>query len=198
MLAALRAPARTLCLHQRTLHVSRALANIPPPSAGPENALLTMLDNLSSPPTAGPDGYPSPTPRAPNPFAQRDYTAAIPRYSLYCKSTRNNTLTTLMSDTFVPLAAFSGGSCGFKKVNRSSYEAGYQCAVRTFKAVEALAKGRTFQVDLYFSGFGQGRDAMHRALLTSEGDAVRPLVASITDRTPIKIGGTRSKKARRL
>ncbi|KNZ79920.1 37S ribosomal protein S18, mitochondrial [Termitomyces sp. J132] len=103
-----------------------------------------------------------------------------------------------MTDDFHPVAAFSGGSCGFKKVNRSSYEAGYQCAVRIFKRIAELKEHTHFEIDLYFKGFGQGRDAMHKALLTSEGDNVRKLVRSVTDRTPIKIGGTRSKKARRL
>ncbi|KAG6837522.1 hypothetical protein H0H93_007703 [Arthromyces matolae] len=120
------------------------------------------------------------------------------RYRLYCQSTRNNTITTLMDGDFKHVASFSGGSCGFKKVNRSGYEAGYQCAVRIFKIIEAEAKEKPFEIDLYFKGFGQGRDAMHKALLTSEGEMVRPLLASITDRTPIKIGGTRAKKARRL
>jgi len=49
-----------------------------------------------------------------------------------------------------------------------------------------------------FSGFGQGRDAVFKALMTSEGDDVRPYVLRVTDNTPIKIGGTRAKKTRRL
>jgi len=153
-------------------------------------------DLLRQLPTAGAEGYPPP-----NPFKTkdvRDYALKKPRYSLYCQSTRNNTITTLMSDTQTPLASFSGGSCKFKKVNRSGYEAGYQCAVRMFERILELAEKNTFQIDLYFKGFGQGRDAMHRALLTTEGEKIRPLVATITDRTPIKIGGTRAKKARRL
>jgi len=102
---------------------------------------------------------------------------------------------------------WSGGSCGFKGVNRSGYEAGYQCAVRAFARVKELAResaemggvgagGPRFEV--LFKGFGRGREAVYKALMTSEGDDVRPFVTRVTDNTPIKIGGTRAKKTRRL
>lgn len=103
--------------------------------------------------------------------------------------------------------SWSGGSCGFKGVNRSGYEAGYQCAVRAFARVKQLALesaemggggsgGARFEV--LFKGFGRGREAVYKALMTSEGDGVRPFVTRVTDNTPIKIGGTRAKKTRRL
>ncbi|GLB33568.1 putative ribosomal protein S11 [Lyophyllum shimeji] len=176
--------------------MSSHLGAIRASSTNPNAPLIDLMTNLAKPPTAGAAGYPPP-----NPFNAKDskhYALKKPRYSLYCQSTRNNTITTLMSDKQAPLASFSGGSCGFKKVNRSGYEAGYQCAVRMFRRIQELAEKNTFEIDLYFKGFGQGRDAMHRALLTTEGERIRPLVATITDRTPIKIGGTRAKKMRRF
>jgi small subunit ribosomal protein S11 len=94
---------------------------------------------------------------------------------------------------------WTGGSCGFKGVNRSGYEAGYQCAVRAFTRVKELAlevPGARFE--FRFSGFGKGREAVFKALMTSEGDDVRPFVNRVTDTTPIKIGGTRARKTRRL
>ncbi|KAF8665709.1 hypothetical protein AX16_000159 [Volvariella volvacea WC 439] len=158
-----------------------------------------------NPPIPGPDGYPPPRPpKAPNPLTERRASSisralqARPKYRLHCHSTRNNTITTLTRPDGSPIAWFSGGSCGFKKGNRATYEAGYQCAVRMFKTIEDLAKDKPLEIELFFKGFGQGRDALHKALLTSEGNAVRPLVTTITDRTPIKIGGTRAKKMRRL
>ncbi|KAG6911628.1 hypothetical protein DXG01_007878 [Tephrocybe rancida] len=190
-----------------------ASSSVRPPSknyVGPlslsDHPILRGLEaaqpNLSDRPPVGTDyGPPRGPPQSKNPLDQADlakYREIKPRYSLYCQSTRNNTITTLMDEHFKPVAAFSGGSVGFKKVNRSGYEAGYQCAVHMFKAIEASAQKKDFVIDLYFKGFGQGRDAMHRALLTSEGESVRPLVGTITDRTPIKIGGTRAKKARRF
>jgi small subunit ribosomal protein S11 len=100
--------------------------------------------------------------------------------------------------------SWSGGSCGFKGVNRSGYEAGYQCAMRAFARVKQLAResaemgGGGARFEVLFKGFGRGREAVYKALMTSEGDDVRPFVTRVTDNTPIKIGGTRAKKTRRL
>ncbi|KAJ2933666.1 hypothetical protein H1R20_g3431, partial [Candolleomyces eurysporus] len=104
-------------------------------------------------------------------------------------------MTTLTDADGGTIAWFSGGSCGFKKGNRATYEAGYQCAVRVFQKIEQITKNDgAVKVDMLFKGFGQGREALKGALLSTEGERIRPLIASITDRTPIKIGGTRAKK----
>jgi small subunit ribosomal protein S11 len=122
-------------------------------------------------------------------------------YRIHVACTPNNTLVVMSDERGHPIknGCWTGGSCGFKGVNRSGYEAGYQCAVRTFARVQELAHevpGARFE--FLFRGFGQGRDAVFKALMTSEGDDVRPFVNRVTDNTPIKIGGTRAKKTRRL
>jgi len=123
-------------------------------------------------------------------------------YRLHVTCTPNNTHIILVDERGQPLkdARWTGGACGFKGVNRSGYEAGYQCAVRAFararRLLEEEVPGARFEVR--FCGFGQGRDAVVKALMTSEGDYVRPFVLRVTDRTPIKIGGTRARKTRRL
>lgn len=122
----------------------------------------------------------------------------IPKYRLHCKSNNNNTIITFTDNAGKTIAWQSGGKCGFKGANRASYEAGYQCAVRIFTVIEKLAEGKDFTVALFLKGFGQGREALKTALLAVEGRYIRPLIFSVTDRTPIKIGGTRSKKTRRL
>lgn len=120
-------------------------------------------------------------------------------YRLHVHSTRNNTITTFTDEKGNPIAWFSGGSCGFKKVNRASYEAGYQCAVRIFaRILEERKSTGPMMLEILFNGFGQGRDALQKALVSAEGEQLRPLVTTITDKSPLKIGGTRSKKARRL
>jgi len=122
----------------------------------------------------------------------------LPKYRLHCKSTHNNTIITLTNPVGQTIGWQSGGRCEFKGANRASYEAGYQSAVRIFRVVEDLALEKHFKLALFLKGFGQGRDALKTALLSVEGQNIRSLVCSITDRTPIKIGGTRSKKTRRL
>ena len=121
------------------------------------------------------------------------------KYHLHVHSTRNNTITTFTNEKGNPVAWFSGGSCGFKKVNRASYEAGYQCAVRMFNRImEERRLVGPMSLEICFKGFGQGRDALQKAMQGTEGEELRPLISRITDRTPLKIGGTRAKKARRL
>ncbi|KAJ7068054.1 hypothetical protein C8F01DRAFT_978694 [Mycena amicta] len=123
-----------------------------------------------------------------------------PAHRLHCHSTRTNTINTFTDPDGAVIAWFSGGSCGFRKRNRSTYEAGYQCAIRMFDKIKATAEnqpGRPLTVDLFLKGFGQGREALLKALATAQGNDVRPRIVSLTDRTPIKIGGTRAKKRKR-
>lgn len=123
----------------------------------------------------------------------------IPLYRLHVFSSKNNTIATFTDPDGNTRAWCTAGSVGFKKSQRSGYEAGYQCAVHIFKKMEAvMAKLPPMELHLFFKGYGQGRDALQRALQTSEGDQIRPLIVQLTDRTPIKIGGARAKKARRL
>ena len=53
-------------------------------------------------------------------------------------------------------------------------------------------------LSIAFKGFGFGREAVLRAVMASEGDRVRETVYQLKDTTPIKIGGTKARKARRL
>jgi small subunit ribosomal protein S11 len=162
------------------------------------NPYADSTDDLSSnseintlPPSPPPGSYPA------NPL--RAVGRETPKYHLHVQATRNNTITTFTRPNGTILATFSGGSCGFKKGNRASYEAGYQCAVKAFGRIEKeLEVNGRLELDVFFKGFGQGREALHRALLTSEGQNIRPLVKTVTDKTAIKIGGTRAPKARRL
>ncbi|KAK2466509.1 hypothetical protein APHAL10511_002151 [Amanita phalloides] len=163
-------------------------------------SIQSLANDLASPllpPSTDSSGYPKPNPPTANPFNEEGR-RQLPRYRLHCHSSRNNTITTFTRPDGDTVAWFSGGSCKFKKGNRASYEAGYQCAVRVFEQIEKMAGEQNFEIDLFFKGFGQGREALQKALLSGEGDNVRDLVISVTDRTPLKIGGTRSKKARRL
>src|SRR5712671_2582456 len=113
--------------------------------------------------------------------------------------TPNNTHVLIRDAHGRPLksASWSGGACGFKGVNRSGYEAGYQCAVRAFARVKQLVQeeggfggfGGTgsgsgtgvsrARLEVIFKGFGQGRDAVSKALMTSEGDDVRPYIVRV-------------------
>lgn len=120
-------------------------------------------------------------------------------HRMHVQSTRNNTIVTLTTPTGEPLANASGGTVGFKKAGRSGYEAGYRSALRVFSRIaENQARWRINSIEVLWNGFGQGREAVFRAMMASEGEQVRNLVKVMTDKTPIKVGGVRPKKRRML
>ena len=120
-------------------------------------------------------------------------------HRLHITSSRNNTIVTFTMPTGEPLVGESGGTVGFKKAQRSGYEAGYRAAVRVFQHIVAhRAQWGVKDIEVLWNGFGQGREAVFRALQASEGESVRQMVLAMTDKTPIKIGGVRPKKRRML
>ncbi|KAJ1020226.1 hypothetical protein NDA18_005826 [Ustilago nuda] len=120
-------------------------------------------------------------------------------HRLFVNSSRNNTILTLTSPTGDPLASASGGSVGFKKSARSGYEAGYRAAFSMFGKINEFKNAwRIVHLEVLWNGFGQGREAVFRALLAGEGQTTKNLVSKMTDKTPLKIGGVRPKKRRML
>ncbi|KAI0650105.1 hypothetical protein C8Q79DRAFT_875293, partial [Trametes meyenii] len=120
-----------------------------------------------------------------------------PVYTVSVKATRNNTIVTFARPGGNQLVTLTGGKLGFKKSNRNGYEAGYQCAVGIIAAMEAEMQRTDFEWQLFLKGFGQGRDAMLTAITTAVGVKVKGRLQRVTDRTPLKIGGTRGQKTRR-
>jgi len=93
--------------------------------------------------------------------------------------------------------SLSAGNVGFRKSHRGTYDAAYQLAAHAFKAIEDKnIKPRGVEVVL--RGFGQGREAVVKALLGQEGRFLRPVLKRVSDATRLKFGGTKSKKMRRL
>ncbi|KIP07716.1 hypothetical protein PHLGIDRAFT_19117 [Phlebiopsis gigantea 11061_1 CR5-6] len=161
---------------------------------------LSELDDV--PPRAPESAYPSSY--ATNPVSATKDMMPVPRtreaYSLYVSSTNNNNILTFTRPDGGPICTVSSGMVGFKNKNRANPEAAHAAAMRIFARIaqEAEVKGRGNMVlEVKFRGFAKGREAVYKALLGAEGDSVRPLVNRLTDMTPIKIGGTRAKKARR-
>ena len=151
------------------------------------------------PPVAPPESYPA----AENPMrrakkAGNPLREERPVYAVSVKATRNNTIMTFARPGGDPLVTLSGGKLGFKKSNRNGYEAGYQCAVGIIGALQREIERTDLDWELFLNGCGQGRDAILTALTTSVGEEVKPRLKRVTDRTPLKIGGTRGKKTRRV
>ncbi|OCH95974.1 translational machinery component [Obba rivulosa] len=160
---------------------------VPPEDPGPPRAPEALLPSMASTAAAYSKKKPS-----------YDFQAAkLPRYSLYIQASRTNTIATLTDAKKNPILLLSGGKCKFKGRNRSSFEAGYQCAVGVFKRLEEEIEKMDLEWELYLKGFGQGREAVQKALLGAEGSKVRYRLKAVTDITPLKVGGTRAPKAKR-
>lgn len=166
------------------------------------SSLFRPADDDPHPPLAPAGAYGPPNPAQPNIKNAQSIIATRPVYRAHVQSTRNNTIVTVSrpnGQTFDVMRVISGGTCRFKKSNRAGFEAGYQCATGMFQLLEEEQnKGIDLQWELFLKGYGQGREAVQRALMSSEGMIMRGSLIRVTDRTPIKIGGTRAKKARRL
>ncbi|KAG0169672.1 hypothetical protein DFQ28_003480 [Apophysomyces sp. BC1034] len=114
-------------------------------------------------------------------------------HQLHINATFNNTIVTLTRPNGSPLITTSGGTAGFKKAQRSGYEAAHQAAMQLLEKMQA----KNLQVNnlhMILKGFGPGRDAAFKALVSGS----TWNVGRITDATPIPFGGCRPKKARRL
>ncbi|KAI8338638.1 hypothetical protein BC941DRAFT_423446 [Chlamydoabsidia padenii] len=116
-----------------------------------------------------------------------------PPYQLHVNASFNNTIITLTRPNGSPLVSTSGGSAGFKKAQRSGYEAAHQAAIQLLEKMQAKNL-QVPNVHIVLKGFGPGRDAAFKALVAGAAWNVR----RITDASPVPFGGCRPKKARRL
>ncbi|KKW22500.1 MAG: Ribosomal protein S11 [Parcubacteria group bacterium GW2011_GWA2_51_12] len=114
----------------------------------------------------------------------------VPQGRIYVQSTYNNTIITVTDPVGQVLGWGSAGLTGFKGSKKSTPYA----AQRTME--ETMGKLKNFeikQVDVFIKGVGSGRDSAIRALQSSGVE-----VLSIQDMTPIRHGGVRPKKVRRV
>lgn len=121
-------------------------------------------------------------------------------YKLYVTAKQKSCIMTLVDENAHLKGSMSAGKCGFRNSAEGTYEAGYQCSVRMFEIFRKELETRKEEVflQIYLNGFGQGRGALLKALTMSEGDGIRDQVVLLTDKTPIKIGGVRLQKKRRM
>ena len=97
------------------------------------------------------------------------------------------------------LLSLSTGNIGFRKAGRSSYDAAYQLTAFALKQMKE--KGMISDIEkleIVMRGFGSGREAVTKAILSAEGRLIRRKISAVVDATRLKIGGTRSPRPRRL
>lgn len=93
----------------------------------------------------------------------------------------------------------SAGQLGFRKSQRQDYEAAFQVAGRLFKLIEERNLiGPNDKIELIMKDYGKGKEAFLNALQGKEGVRIKDHIVRVSDNTPLKFGGSRSKKLRRL
>ena len=88
---------------------------------------------------------------------------------------------------------------GFKKSQRKHYDSAFQLAKYVLDRMREMGLNNQIKkMEVSLRGFGQGREAVTKALLGVEGRHIRPKIVKVSDATRLKFGGTRSRKMRRL
>ncbi len=114
----------------------------------------------------------------------------VQRGRIYIQSTYNNTIITVTDEAGAVLGWGSAGLVGFKGSKKSTPYAAQRTMEDTMSKLKNLD---LHEVDVFVKGVGSGRDSAIRAL---QGRGIE--VLSIKDVTPIRHGGVRPKKARRV
>ena len=131
-------------------------------------------------------------------LAQREW-EEDDRHKLHIYSHKHNTHITLTKPNREALLSVSCGNIGFRKAGRATYDAAYQLAAFVMSRIQD--KGLLPQIrklELVYRGFGAGREAVTKAILSTEGKRIRPLIVKLSDSTRLKFGGVRSPKPKRL
>jgi len=143
------------------------------------------------------------SPRNPNDDDLDDLTLGlskeVPMYHFHVYATKHNTHITLTRPNREPLISVSCGNIGFKKAARGTYDSAYQLAAYMMSLIQD--KGLLTEIrdmEVIFRGFGPGREAVSKVIMSSEGRNIRKKIKKLTDATRLKFGGTRSPRPRRL
>jgi small subunit ribosomal protein S11 len=120
-------------------------------------------------------------------------------YHLHVYSHRHNTYITVTKPNRESILSVSCGHLGFKNSKRKLYDSAYQLGAY---AIDRLQQGnwhnKINRLEIILRGFGSGREAVTKVLMSNEGRLWRPKVVRVSDATRMKFGGTRSKGPRRL
>ena len=136
-------------------------------------------------------------------------------HHLHVYSTKHNCHITLTRPSKDAILSLSTGNIGFRKGQRGSFDAAFQLAAYVMRSIQergllrapsapgAAAASDSVEepiarLEVVFRGFGDGREAVTKALLGNEGRLLRGRVVKVADATRLKFGGTRSPNPRRL
>ncbi|KAM0271909.1 hypothetical protein ACHAQH_008911 [Verticillium albo-atrum] len=124
---------------------------------------------------------------------------ALEPFHLHIYSHKHNTHVTMSKPDRGAIVSMSCGNIGFKKSRRKHFDAAYQLTAYVFERLRFAGWDKKInRIELVLRGFGQGRDAGVKCLMSPEGSMWRQKVVRVADSTRLKFGGSRSKNPRRL
>ena len=120
-------------------------------------------------------------------------------FHLHIYSHKHNTHVTCTRPNREPIISLSAGNLGFKKHRRGMFDSGYSLTKYVLDRLVYMGwVSKINKLEVVLRGFGQGRDAAVKCLMSPEGQLLREKIVRVADSTRLKFGGTRSKRKRRL
>jgi small subunit ribosomal protein S11 len=132
-----------------------------------------------------------------NPASKLLLTGRDPGYIfIHAVTTTRNIHVTITNHKHNPVVSVSAGQLGFKHSKRATTEAGIDTSINAFQRL-TNSNLQVDEVEVVLKGFGKGRLGFLSALMSKQGDFLRPKVVRITDATPLRIGSVRAKNLKR-
>jgi small subunit ribosomal protein S11 len=120
-------------------------------------------------------------------------------YHLHVFAHKHNTHITVTKPNRDAIISMSCGNIGFKKSRRGGFDASYSLTKYVLERLVYTGwPPKIRRLEVVLRGFGPGRDAATKVLMSPEGKILRDKIVRVSDSTRIKFGGTRSPKRRRL
>ncbi|KAM0555741.1 hypothetical protein ACHAPJ_006134 [Fusarium lateritium] len=123
----------------------------------------------------------------------------IEPFHFHIYSHKHNTHITCTKPSREVIISLSAGNIGFRKSRRGTFDSAYSLTKYVLeRLIHTGWPMKMNRLEVVLRGFGQGREAALKVLMSPEGKVLRDKIVRVADSTRIKFGGTRSEKPRRL
>ncbi|KAF4457064.1 37S ribosomal S11 [Fusarium albosuccineum] len=120
-------------------------------------------------------------------------------FHFHIYSHKHNTHITCSKPNRESIISLSAGNIGFRKSRRGTFDSAYSLTKYVLeRLIHTGWPMKMNRLEVVLRGFGQGREAALKVLMSPEGKVLRDKIVRVADSTRIKFGGTRSEKPRRL
>ncbi|RSL77794.1 hypothetical protein CEP51_008779 [Fusarium floridanum] len=120
-------------------------------------------------------------------------------YHFHIYSHKHNTHIPCTKPNREPIISLSAGNIGFRKFRRGTFDSAYSLTKYVLeRLIHTGWPMKINRLEVVLRGFGQGREAALKVLMSPEGKVLRDKIVRVADSTRVKFAGTRSEKPRRL